>query len=61
MCSLGSVTQLWQFFLNVLIRQGVKRYLSAKSVLKIEPQSKSFDNAKRISAGRILAERTDNP
>jgi hypothetical protein len=61
MCLLGSVAELWQFFLDVVISQSIERHRSAKSVLKIEPQSKWFDNAKRISAGRILAERTDNP
>jgi hypothetical protein len=52
---LGSIAKLWQFFLNVVIGQSVEHYRSAKSVLKIEPQSKSFENAKRICPCRVLA------
>jgi len=54
---LGSIAQQWQFLLDVVIRKSIQGRGQAQSVLKIEPQSKSFENAERILRRRILAAR----
>jgi len=39
---LGSIAQQWQFLLDVVIRKSIQGHGQAQSVLKIQPQSKSF-------------------
>jgi hypothetical protein len=52
---LGSIAQQWQFLPDVVIRKSIQGHGQAQSVLKIEPQSKSFENSERIRRRRILA------
>jgi hypothetical protein len=44
-----------------VVYQSVERYRPRKSVLEIQAQPKSFENAQRIRPCRKLVERADDP
>jgi hypothetical protein len=60
MCLLGSIAELRQFFLDIVIDQNIERNRPAKSMLQVESLPKSVEPAKRVSTCWILAQRTDD-